>query len=267
MEGVLTAIFALLGVAVGSFLNVCSDRLPLGKSLVTPPSHCDACHHRLSPKELVPVFSYLWLRGRCRFCQAPIPRRILWVEISCGFLFAFNYWYYGLGFEFAVITFYCCLFLVLMVIDLEHKLILNKIVYPAVVVAVIISFFQPPLGVINVPLPWPTIASGVSGMVSSVIGGATGFILLLIPAIIYPVGIGWGDVKMAALIGLVTGFPLVFVALFTGIVCGGLVAGLLLLLKMKGRREAIPFAPFLSVATIVTLLWGSNILDWYMGFF
>jgi len=150
---------------------------------------------------------------------------------------------------------------------IRDRLILNKIVYPAVVVAVIISFFQPPLGVINVPLPWPTIASGVSGMVSSVIGGATGFILLLIPAIIYPAGIGWGDVKMAALIGLVTGFPLVFVALFTGIVCGGLVAGLLLLLKMKGRREAIPFAPFLSLATIVTLLWGSNILDWYMGFF
>jgi len=267
MEGVLIAIFALVGVVVGSFLNVCSDRLPAEKSLVYPPSHCDACQHRLSPKELVPVFSYLWLRGRCRYCQAPIPRRLLWVEIGCGLLFAFNYWYYGLSIEFAVITFYCCLFVVLMIIDLEHRLILNKIVYPAAVVALIIGVFQPPLGVIDISLPWPTVASGVNGMVSSITGGAAGFILLLIPAVIYPAGMGWGDVKMAALIGLVTGFPLVFVALFMGIVCGGLVAGLLLLLKMKGRKEPIPFAPFLSLATIFTLLWGSNTLDWYLGLF
>ena len=141
MEVVLIVVFALLGTAIGSFLNVCIDRLPVGKSLLYPPSHCDACQHHLSPRDLVPVFSYLWLRGRCRYCHVAIPRRVLWVEVASGLLFAFLYWRYGLSVEFAVTASYCCLFIVLGVIDLEHKLILNKIVYPAALVALIISFY------------------------------------------------------------------------------------------------------------------------------
>ncbi|GAI86166.1 unnamed protein product, partial [marine sediment metagenome] len=114
--------------------------------------------------------------------------------------------------------------------------------------------------IIGISLPWPESVNGV-------IGGAIGFALLLIPAFIYKEGMGWGDVKMAALIGLVTGFPLVFVALFMGVVLGGLVAGILLLLKKKKRKEHIAFGPFLSVATMVTLLRGSDILNWYLGLF
>ena len=260
MEIMLTVFFALLGAFVGSFLNVCIDRLPAGKSVIYPPSHCDACRHRLAPKDLVPVFSCLWLRRRCRYCQAPIPRRLLWVEVGSGLLFAFTYWHYGLSVDFAVITSYCCLFIVLMVIDWEHKRILNKIVYPAMVVALIISIFLPSSSITGFALPWP---AGVNG----VIGGAIGFALLLIPALIYRGGIGWGDVKIAALIGLITGFPLVFVALLIGVVLGGVVAGILLLLKIKKRGDPIAFGSFLAVSTIVTLLWGSNILNWYLGFF
>jgi len=254
----LVVAFALLGAVIGSFLNVCIDRLPTGKSLVYPPSHCDACQHRLAPKDLIPVFSYLWLRGHCRYCHKPIPRRIFWIEVGSGLLFALTYWHYGLSVEFAVATFYCCLFVVLGVIDLEHKLILNKIVYPMAVVALIISIFIPSTGIIDVSLPWPESANGV-------IGGAIGFVLLLIPALLYRGGMGWGDVKMAALIGLVTGFPSVFAALLLGIVLDGLVGGVLLLLRIKKRKEPIPFGPFLSLATIAILIWGSDILNWYLG--
>jgi len=260
MEVILTIVFALFGFAIGSFLNVCIDRLPTGRSLLYPPSHCETCQHPLSPKDLIPVFSYLWLRRRCRYCQAPIPRRPFWVELGSGFLFAFTYWHYGLSIDFAVIAFYCCLFIVLGVIDLEHELILDKIVYPAAVVALIISVFRPPPGIIDVSLPW-------LGIVNSVIGGAIGFTLLLIPALIYPRGMGWGDVKMAGLIGLIIGSRLVLVALLMGVILGGLVAGALLLLKIKKRKEAIPFGPFLSLATMVTLIWGSDILNWYLGLF
>jgi len=133
---------------------------------------------------------------------------------------------------------------------------LNKIVYPAMVVALIVSIFLPQSGIIL--LPWPEAVNGV-------IGGGIGFVFLLIPALIYRGGMGWGDVKMAALIGLVTGFPLVFVSLLMGVIVGGLVAGILLLLKKKKRKEPIPFGPFLAVATIVTLLWGNNIISWYLG--
>ena len=161
---------------------------------------------------------------------------------------------FGLSVEFILNAFYGSLFIVLMVIDLEHQLILNKVTYPAAAVVLIISVFLPRPGVI--PLPWPDALNGV-------IGGGIGFVFLLIPALIYPEGMGLGDVKMAALVGLVTGFPLVFVALLMGVIGGGLVAMLLLLLKIKKRKEAIPFGPFLSLATIATLLWGINILDWY----
>jgi len=178
------------------------------------------------------------------------------VVLGSGLLLAFIYWRYGLSADFAVTASYCYLFIVLMVIDLEHKLILNKIVYPAMVVAVIVSIFLPQSGII--PLPWPEAVNGI-------IGGGVGFVFLLIPALIYRGGMGWGDVKMAALIGLITGFPLVFVSLLMGVILGGLVAGILLLLKKKKRKEPIPFGPFLAVATIVTLLWGSNILNWYLG--
>jgi len=268
MEGVWIVISALFGTAVGSFLNVCIDRLPSGESLVFPASHCVSCHHRLVIKDLIPVFSYLWLRGRCRYCQAPIPRRLLWVEIGTGILFAYLYWYYGLGAELAVVAVYCCLFLILMVIDLEHGLILNKVVYPSMAVALIISIFLPPSRVVY---PDGTVALLLSslpepGIVQAAIGGGIGLGLFLLIVIISRGGMGWGDVKMAALIGIVTGY-LVFVALFLAVILGGLVAGILLLLKLKKRKEGIPFAPFLSLGAMITLLFGSSILSWYLGIF
>jgi leader peptidase (prepilin peptidase)/N-methyltransferase len=260
MEAFLIVIFVLLGMVVASFLNVCCDRLPVGESLVYPPSHCPACSRRLAAKDLIPVFSYLWLRGRCRYCQAAIPRRILWVEIGTAVLFGFAYWRYGLGIELAIILFYCCLFIVLLVIDLEHGLILNKVVYPAMAVALLISIFLPPSRL-------AFYSSSQLGVIQAAIGGGIGLGLFLLVVLISRGGMGWGDVKMAALIGLVVGFPLVFVALLMGIILGGLVAAVLLLFKIKKRKETIPFGPFLSLAAMATLLWGSNILSWYLGLF
>jgi leader peptidase (prepilin peptidase)/N-methyltransferase len=258
MEAVFTVAFAWLGTAVGSFLNVSIDRLPAGRSLLRPPSHCDACRHPLSPQDLVPVFSYLWRRGRCRYCQAVIPRRNFWVEVGTGLLFAFAFWTYGLSAGFALAVVYGSLFIVLGVIDLEHMLILNKIVYPALAVALVISIFLPPAEIVS--LPWPVNLNGI-------IGSAAGFTFLLIPYLIYREGMGEGDVKMAALIGLVTGFPAVLAALLLGSILGGLVAAVLLLFRLKRRKEAIPFGPFLALATIVTLLWGSDLINWYLRVF
>ena len=252
MEGVWIVIFALLGAVVASFLNVCIDRLPNNESLLFPASHCPSCHHRLAIKDLVPVFSYLWLRGRCRYCRAPIPRRLLWVEIGTGVLFAYLYWRYGLSVELAVAAFYCCLFIVLMVIDLERGLILNKVIYPGIVIALLISIFLPQLEIV------PEIKY-------SAIGGGIGLGISFLAVLASRGGMGWGDVKMVALIGLVIGFPLIFFSLIVAAIIGGLVAGILLLSKKRKRKEGIPFAPFLSLATIVTLLWGTNILNWYLG--
>jgi leader peptidase (prepilin peptidase)/N-methyltransferase len=254
MEAAWIALFALLGAAVGSFLNVCIDRLPANESLVSPPSHCTACHKRLSAIELVPVVSYLWLRGRCRHCRAAIPRRILWVEVSTGAVFAFLYWSYGLSAELGIVAFYFCLLLVILVIDLEHHLILNKIVYPGAAVALVLSIFLAKLDVV------PTIASAAAG-------GGIGLGIFLVILIVSRGGMGWGDVKMAALMGVILGYQLLSVALLLAVISGGLVAAVLMLMKAKNRKQGIAFGPFLSLATMVTLLWGTDILNWYLGLF
>ena len=247
MEVLFILTFALFGLAVGSFLNVVADRLPEGESIVYPPSHCSTCGHTLATGDLIPVVSYISLRGRCRYCGAPIPKRLPVIEAVTGALFVFAYLEYGLTLKTAVTVFYFCLFLVLMVIDLEHTVIPNKIVYPAGVVALIISIFSPQIGV-----------------VSALTGGAAAFIIFLLIAIVSRGGMGLGDVKMATLIGLITGFPLVLVDLLLAVVLGGLVAIFLLALRLRKPKEGIPFAPYLSLATMATLLWGQDILGWYL---
>ena len=243
-------IFALVGIAIGSFLNVCIDRLPEGQSLLRPASYCPACQRRLALKDLIPVFSYLRLHGRCRYCRAPIPRRVLWVELGTGLMFAFLWWRYGLTPELGIMSFYCCLLIVILVTDLERGLILNKVVYPATAIALVIGAFTPNLGIVK-----------------TVIGGGLGLVIMLLLALLYKGGMGWGDVKMAGLVGVMVGFPLVLVSLFLAVIGGGLVAAGLLLLKMKHRKQAIPFGPFLSLGTMATLLWGASFLDWYLQLF
>jgi leader peptidase (prepilin peptidase)/N-methyltransferase len=265
MEVALIVIFTILGMIIASFLNVCIDRLPRGESLMFPPSHCPICKHRLAVKDLIPVFSYLRLRGRCRYCRAPIPRRLLGMEIGVGALFPLLYWHYGLSAELGIIAYYCCLFIVLLFIDWEHGLILNRIIYPAMIVAVLISIFLP--GSISIFALGNSLIFLPPRIAQAAIGGAIGFGISLLVVVVSRGGMGWGDVKMAALIGLVIGFPLVFFTLIMAAILGGLVAVILLLLKKKRRKEAIPFGPALSVAAIVTLIWGPNILDWYLGLF
>jgi leader peptidase (prepilin peptidase) / N-methyltransferase len=261
MDIFLAVIWGILGAAIGSFLNVCIDRLPANQSLITPSSHCDACGRHLNVFELVPVLSYLALRGRCRICGARIPLRVLWVELGCGIWLALLFHFKGLNVESVIIALYSFIFIAIALIDLKHKLILNKIVYPSLIAALIIAPFFIKIGpghegLIN------------HGIINALIGAAVGFVFLLIPVVVTGGrGMGIGDVKMAALIGLTTGFPEVLVAIMGGIILGGLTAIFLLLLRIKKRKEVIPFGPFLSLATIITLLWGSGILDWYKGLY
>ncbi|HEY31789.1 MAG TPA: prepilin peptidase [Dehalococcoidia bacterium] len=274
MDIALIIAFILLGAIVGSFLNVCIDRLPLGKSIVSPPSYCDACQRRLAPVDLIPVISYLWLRRRCRSCGALIPSRVFWIEVGTGALFGFLYWYYMVHpttpetVQLVITIFYSCIFIIILGIDLEHQLILNRIVYPTAIVALVldISLHQPEL-LISAPPAFLSLPDVAARTVTGITGGATGFVLLLIPVLIFQGGMGWGDIKMAGLIGLIVGFPVVFVAVIGAIIVGGLVGGFLLLFKIRGRKDAIPFGPYLSLATIVAMLFGNDILNWYLGLF
>ena len=177
------------------------------------------------------------------------------MELATAVIFALLYWHYGLSAQLGVMAFYACLFTIIFVIDLEHGLILNKVVYPSMVVALLLSLY---------PWPWFSESTGMR-VAYAALGGAIGFVIFLLIALVSRGGMGWGDVKLAALIGLATGFPLVFLAIIMGAILGGIAAVALLITKKRGRREAIPFGPFLALAAMVTLLWGSNILGWYLG--
>ena len=143
---------------------------------------------------------------------------------------------------------FTCFFIIILIIDLEHRLILNRVVYPAIALAF--------LALILIPN---------SGIISAVIGGVTGAGILLLLALLFPSGMGMGDVKLAALIGLLVGFPQVFIALLICFVLGGVVASGLLLARLKGRKDPIPFAPFLIIGLITTVFYGEEIMRLYLG--
>jgi leader peptidase (prepilin peptidase) / N-methyltransferase len=256
----MTALWAILagvfGAAIGSFLNVCIDRLPEGQSIVTGRSHCDSCQRQLRPTDLIPVLSYLALKGRCRDCGARIPQRVMLVELATALAFAGLMLAYGATVTTVILAAYAAILIVVFVIDLERGLILNRVVFPALVFSLLVAVVAPPhwLG-----------RFGPHPVVSALVGGAAGFALLLVIAIVARGGMGWGDVKYAAFMGAATGFPLVFVALFCGVIIGAVVAVVLLATGKKGRKQAIPFGPFLALGTMATLLWGPQMLAWYVG--
>ena len=250
-----------VGASVGSFINVVADRLPESQSLVSPRSYCDSCKRPLPNMEKVPILSYLWLRGRCRDCGATISRRVFVVEVLTALLFTAVYWRVGgLGLDFAIISLSASLLLAVAVIDLEHQLILNRIVFPSAVVFLLLAPFWTEL---DMPRTLLESSGVIASFLNSVASGVGAFLLFLIIFIAYPQGMGGGDVKLAGLIGLMVGYPAVIAALWSGIVAGGALALALLALRRKGRKDAMPFGPFLAFGGIVVLLAGSDLLSMY----
>ena len=252
----------LLGLIVGSFLNVCIDRLPNNKSIVSPPSSCDACGHRLAIIDLIPLFSYVFLKGKCRYCGARIPLRIPLVELATALIFIFLFWQYGITYQLALMAVYAAVLLTISVIDLQTNLILNVIVYPMAILVFVVDIFLPGVGW------WRALA-----------GMGIGFGILLIPALISRAGMGAGDVKLAGLIGLMVVYPRspadptymwiirVFAAILVGIIIGGIVAIILIIARKKTRKDVIAFGPYLALGAFIILVWGKQLIDGYLHLF
>ncbi|MDA1216519.1 MAG: prepilin peptidase, partial [Chloroflexi bacterium] len=235
-------------------------RLPNGESLVTPPSHCPICSTRLKPLDLMPVLSYLWLRGKCRYCGAHIPGRLVVVEVVVGALFLAVYLQFGLSVAAVVIATITSFLLAVAIIDLEHRLILNKMVTPAAVAALALAPFWPSMGITRTFFG----NSGMMGsLANSALAGVGAFLFFLIIFLIYPGGMGEGDWKLAGVLGLLVGYPAILVAIWLSTVIAGALAVLLLLLRVRGHKDALPFGPFLAGGAYVVLLALSTLLDWY----
>ncbi len=242
---------ALGGLLVGSFLNVVIGRLPAGESLASPGSRCPHCKHAVRPYDNVPVLSWLLLRGRCRDCGGPISPRYPLVEALTAALCAAVVAVKGPDDE-ALLGLALVLTLVpVAFIDLDHRLIPNKILLPSAIVAVAI------LALTDADeLPEHLIAAAAAG----------GFFLLAVLA--YPSGMGMGDVKLAGTMGLYLGTS-VAPALLAALVAGTAVGGAIMVRKgtAEGRKTAVPFGPFLALGALVGLFAGPELVDWYRDSF
>jgi leader peptidase (prepilin peptidase)/N-methyltransferase len=241
----LAAAFVAPGLAVGSFLNVVAARLPLRRSIVTPRSACMSCGVEIASRDNIPVLSWLMLRGRCRHCGAQIPARYLAVELATGLLVGGCVLQFGLTAYGGLAAGFCVVLVVISAIDIEHRIIPNKIVVPAAAVVLVAQLVRVP------SFEWPLAAFSAS-------------LFLFVAAVAYPRGMGMGDVKLAFLLGAMLGRS-VSVALMIGLVAA-LVPSAVLLAKhgRAARTMGIPLGPFLALGGIVALFAGTDILHWYL---
>ncbi|HSK95710.1 MAG TPA: prepilin peptidase [Euzebyales bacterium] len=246
---------AVLGLLFGSFANVAIARVPAGGSVVRPPSACPNCDAPIARRDNIPVLSWLLLRGRCRSCAAPISLRYPLVEIACALLFAAVGWRIGLTWTLPAFLLFAWLLVVVTVIDLQTHRIPNRLTYPLTPAL---------LGL----LAAGAVLDGTPRLaVRALLGGVVAFALLLVLALINPRGMGMGDVKLAAFIGIGLGYlgwGHIWLGLFTAFLAGGVIAGILLVLGRRGRKDHIPFGPWLALGGLVALLVGEPIIATYL---
>jgi leader peptidase (prepilin peptidase)/N-methyltransferase len=232
-------------LAIGSFLNVVAARVPLKRSIASPGSACMSCSTEIAWYDNVPVMSWLLLRGRCRSCDASISWRYPAVELATALLTAGCFWKFGLSWDALVASFFCAVLVVLSSIDIERRIVPNKIVLPAAGIVLVAQT------VLHPSVEWVAAGLGAS-------------LFLFLAALAYPRGMGMGDVKLALLLGFMLGRT-VPIGLFAGFVAA-LVPSAVLFARhgMKARKMAIPFAPFLALGGILALFAGHLLLDAYL---
>ncbi len=236
----------LIGLIIGSFLNVIIYRLPRGESIVLPPSHCPHCEHSLTWLDLFPVFSFIFLQGRCRHCRTKISWRYPLTELLSGgltLLWWFRYGTYGLNwdnFAFLILTYGL---IAIAFIDWDLQIIPNRLTLPLIVLGLTLKALE---------------GSLVQALVGSLAGGG----ILLILALLYPKGMGFGDVKLLAMTGIFLGWYPVLISLFLGSVLGVIATLPLFIQKKIDRKTPIAFGPFLALGTLLVMYININLPHW-----
>lgn len=245
MKFLYLALAFLLGLIVGSFLNSLIYRLPRGISVARGRSLCPKCGHKLQALDLVPLFSFLFLKGKCRYCHAPISFRYPLVEFLAGAGLGLLFWFYGFSLLFFQWAILYLLLLPLFFIDIEHKLLPDALTIPGIFIGlgfrmVSGNLWQSPLG--------------------AAMGGGLFFLIYLL----WKGGMGGGDIKLALMVGAFLGYPLVLVWFFLSFILGAIggIVGLAFF-KLKGK-SAIPFGPYMAVGALITAFWGKTILEAYL---
>ena len=244
---------AVVGLIVGSYLNVVVYRLPLGLSTVYPRSRCPGCGSLIRARDNVPVLSFLLLRGRCRTCATPISWRYPLVEATTGMLFVACLLRFGLTPATVTAVVFSCLMLVLALIDYDHMILPDRITLPGVAVGVASQLVAPLAGL------WPAVIGAALG--AGILLAVWGLWLL----VRREEGMGLGDVKMLALVGAFLGWPGVLVTLFFGALSGSIVGIALMRRGSVDMRSKLPFGVFLALGGLVALFFGDALVAWYAG--
>ncbi|MGO9146609.1 MAG: prepilin peptidase [Desulfomonilia bacterium] len=249
----MVVIVALFGLFIGSFLNVCIYRIQKGESIVWPPSHCPKCTKALMPWDNIPVISYLILKGRCRYCTEPISVRYPVVELLSALLAVSLLYRFGVSVTFLIYYLWACALLIITFIDLDIQIIPDRLSLGGIVVGLLVVYWLP--------------VTYKDALIGLILGGG------LLLAIIYGYyfltkkeGMGGGDVKLLAMIGVFTGWQGVLFTVFASSLMGTVVGIPWGLLKKGTLKAAIPFGPFLALGALIYVFWGQYLIDWYFGY-
>jgi len=241
-----TILIFVLGAALGSFLNVVIYRLPRHRSLVSPRSQCPHCGTPIAARDNIPLLSFILLRGRCRHCRRPIGWRYPLVELLTAVLLTLLWWREGPTFRFTAAAVFVLLLIPIFFIDLDHRIVPNALSYPGIVLGLVLAIPQ--------------------GRFSDALftGAGAGALFLLI-AILSRGGMGGGDIKLAVVMGAFLGWPAIAFALLVAFTTGAVVGVALMATGRRGRRDPIPFGPFLALGAVVAWFTASTVIAWYLA--
>lgn len=244
----LEIIVALMGAAIGSFLNVCISRIPAGKSLALPPSHCPKCLHAIRFYDNIPLVSYLLLGGKCRDCRARISWQYPVVELCTALMALLLFWKFGLTLKFLSTFLFACVLIIITFIDLEHRIIPDVLTLPGIPIFLLLAVF-----VMGLP--------PLDALLGILIGGGILYAIAWgYELVAKREGMGGGDIKLLAMLGSFCGWKSLLFILFVSSFLGSLVGVTAMLMKGKDLKYAVPFGPFLSLAALSYLFWGEALL-------
>jgi len=249
------AVFSLiLGMVVGSFLNVCISRMPREESIVSPPSHCPCCGYQIKWYDNIPVLSFLLLKGRCRGCRCSISLQYPLVELLNGLLTLALFLKFGLTPQFLIYFLLCSSLVVVTFIDIEHQIIPDEISLGGIVIGFVCSFFLPEPGWLN-------------SLLGILLGGGS----LLAVAYGYHFltgndGMGGGDIKLLAMFGAFLGWKSILFIIFCSSLVGSVIGISIMLIQKQDSKLAIPFGPYLVLGAMLYIFFGNQLIDWYLSF-
>ncbi len=245
----------VLGIIIGSFLNVCIYRIPREESIAFPSSHCTACSHPLKWYDLIPLFSYLTLHGKCRYCKGEISLQYPMIEALNGILYLITFHFYGLSLQFIFYSIILSILIAISLIDYYHKIIPDGLTLMIFIVTIVYKAVN--LFAFGVPLHiW-----------ENVFGLLAGGVLFFLIAIVSNGGMGGGDIKLIAALGFILGLKKTLLNILLSFIIGAVFSIFLLFMRKKGKKDEIPFGPFINISFLITILFGDRMIFWYIQSF